>query len=64
VQVATLYTSAAGERRVRVVNASMPVTATLAEVFRYADMEAVTSLLLRQVRNRLVFWTIVEEISD
>jgi len=64
-QSATLYTTASGERRVRVHNLCVPVTSVLGNVFRFADMdttltvvakEAVTMALtksLREVRQRL-----------
>ncbi|KAK4048375.1 COPII coat Sec23p-Sfb3p heterodimer component [Microbotryomycetes sp. JL221] len=64
-QCAVLYTSASGQRRVRVHNLAVPVTTLLANVFRYADMdttiahlakEAVSqtnSKTLRQIRDNL-----------
>ena len=65
-QCAVLYTSAAGERRVRVHNLAVPVTSLLANVFRFACMDttiayvskeavtqAATSKTLRQVREQL-----------
>ena len=39
-QCAVLYTSASGERRVRLHNIAVPVTNNTANVFRYADMDA------------------------
>ncbi|KAM0748281.1 hypothetical protein T439DRAFT_291785 [Meredithblackwellia eburnea MCA 4105] len=64
-QCAVLYTSASGQRRVRVHNLAVPVTSLLANVFRFADMdttiayitkESITqtaSKTLRQVRDQL-----------
>ncbi|GAA6001017.1 uncharacterized protein JCM10292_006332 [Rhodotorula paludigena] len=64
-QCASLYTSATGERRVRVHNLSVPVSSLISSVFRAADMdttiayytkEAITlsaSKTLRQVRESL-----------
>ena len=39
-QCAVLYTSATGERRVRLHNIALPVTQVMANVFRFADMDA------------------------
>ncbi|KAL4401868.1 COPII coat Sec23p-Sfb3p heterodimer component [Malassezia pachydermatis] len=39
-QSATLYTAARGERRVRVHTMAVPVSSTLGNVFRYADMDS------------------------
>ncbi|GAA5990972.1 hypothetical protein JCM10908_000105 [Rhodotorula pacifica] len=64
-QCAALYTSAAGERRVRVHNLAVPVSNLISSVFRAADMDttiafvtkdAITlaaSKTLRQVREQL-----------
>lgn len=42
-----LYTSAAGQRRVRVHNLSVPVTSLLANVFRFADMDTTITYIAK-----------------
>jgi len=44
VQNALLYTTSSGERRIRVATVCLPVTATLADLFRFADLSAVVGL--------------------
>ncbi|KZV30407.1 protein transport protein Sec24-like [Dorcoceras hygrometricum] len=46
-QVALLYTSSSGERRIRVHTAAAPVVADLGEMYRLADTGAIVSLLSR-----------------
>ncbi|CAL9200655.1 unnamed protein product [Musa hybrid cultivar] len=46
-QVALLYTSSSGERRIRVHTAAAPVVADLSEMYRRADTGAIISLLGR-----------------
>ncbi|XP_073272408.1 protein transport protein SEC24 A-like [Primulina huaijiensis] len=46
-QVALLYTSSSGERRIRVHTAAAPVVADLGEMYRLTDTGAVVSLLSR-----------------
>lgn len=46
-QVALLYTSSSGERRIRVHTAVVPVVPELAEMYRQADTGAIISLLSR-----------------
>ncbi|GMH08942.1 hypothetical protein Nepgr_010782 [Nepenthes gracilis] len=46
-QVALLYTSSSGERRIRVHTAAAPVVADLAEMYQQADTGAIVSLLCR-----------------
>ena len=48
VQSATLYTTIAGERRVRVCNVALQVVTMAGNVFRYADMDTVVAYMLRQ----------------
>jgi protein transport protein SEC24 len=48
IQCAVLYTTPAGRRRVRVLNLNLPVVTLAASVFRFADMDAVVSYLLRE----------------
>jgi len=44
VQNALLYTTSSGERRIRVATVCLPVTATQADLFRFADQSAVVAL--------------------
>eukprot|EP00741_Cyanophora_paradoxa_P004787 tig00000829_g4645.t1 len=46
-QSALLYTTATGERRIRVCTVSVPVTAILGNLFRYADLDSIMNLQLR-----------------
>lgn len=46
-QVALLYTSSSGERRIRVHTAAAPVVADLGEMYRQADTGAIVSLISR-----------------
>lgn len=47
VQCALLYTTAQGERRIRVLTLGFQVTTSMASLFRYADLDALTNLLMR-----------------
>lgn len=47
-QSAVLHTTAAGQRRVRVCNVGLQVASLAGSVFRYADMEAVVSHMVRE----------------
>ncbi|KAK8850698.1 hypothetical protein IAR55_004618 [Kwoniella newhampshirensis] len=47
VQVATLYTTSSGERRVRLLNMSFAVTSMIGNVFKFADQEASVGVLLK-----------------
>ncbi|KAG9160306.1 hypothetical protein Leryth_024249 [Lithospermum erythrorhizon] len=46
-QVALLYTSSSGERRIRVHTAAAPVVTDLSEMYRFADTGAIVSVLSR-----------------
>ena len=48
IQVALLYTSAAGERRVRVCNLGVQVAGMAGNIYRFADMDAVVCHLIRE----------------
>ncbi|VEU20375.1 DEKNAAC101120 [Brettanomyces naardenensis] len=52
-QAAMLYTGVDGVRRVRVINSIMSVTERVADVFSFADQDAVLSLLIRETFSRL-----------
>jgi hypothetical protein len=46
-QTALLYTASDGTRRIRVHTMALPVVATAAEVYGYADPEAIVGLLAK-----------------
>ncbi|KAF9330640.1 COPII coat Sec23p-Sfb3p heterodimer component [Podila minutissima] len=48
-QVALLYTTASGQRRVRVHNFSVPITGQMSQMFREADMDTTVNFLARAV---------------
>lgn len=52
VQVAVLYTSSGGERRVRVLNTSMGVTGLVGNVFRFSDLDASVTLYAKEGKHR------------
>lgn len=54
-QCAVLYTSAAGERRVRVHNLAVPVTSLLANVFRFADMDTTLAYIAKECLSFISF---------
>ncbi|KAL8530463.1 hypothetical protein ACS0TY_007489 [Phlomoides rotata] len=51
-QVALLYTSSSGERRIRVHTAAAPVVADLGEMYRLADTGAIISLFSRLANEK------------
>lgn len=51
-QVALLYTSTSSERRIRVLNKCLPVSGSLADVFRTAHCEAIADLLCKMAVAR------------
>ena len=48
IQVALLYTTMGGMRRIRVHNIVVPVTPLIASVFRMVELDTVTNLLAKQ----------------
>ncbi|KAF7048208.1 hypothetical protein CFC21_057009 [Triticum aestivum] len=50
-QCALLYTTVYGQRRIRVINISLPCTSTLNNLFRYADQEAQFTYVVKQAAN-------------
>ncbi|KAM5192117.1 protein transport protein Sec24B isoform 2-T2 [Mantella aurantiaca] len=59
-QVALLYTSSKGQRRIRVHTLCLPVVNSLSDVFAGADVQAITSLLANMAVDR----SISSSISD
>ncbi|EIW66261.1 hypothetical protein TREMEDRAFT_35099 [Tremella mesenterica DSM 1558] len=53
VQVAVLYTSANGERRVRCLNLSLAMTALIGNVFRFADLDASVTLFMKDAVSQM-----------
>ncbi|XP_031503945.1 protein transport protein Sec24-like At3g07100 isoform X1 [Nymphaea colorata] len=59
-QVALLYTSSSGERRIRVHTAAAPVVADLGEMYRHADTGAIVTLLSRMAVEK----TLTSKLED
>lgn len=51
-QVALLYTSSTGERRIRVHTLALPTATTLGEIFSSADAQAIASVLAKMAIDR------------
>ncbi|UJR15134.1 hypothetical protein I4U23_002099 [Adineta vaga] len=51
-QIALLYTSSKGERRIRVHTLSLPVSATLKDICSNADQEAMVALIAKMAADR------------
>lgn len=49
-QCALLYTTITGERRIRVINLSLPCTSMLSNLFRSADLDSQFACMLKQGR--------------
>ncbi|KAL1672299.1 sec24-related protein [Schizophyllum commune] len=67
IQCAVLYTTAEGSRRVRVLNLALQTVELAANVFHYADMEAVLAHLARAALTKLPsekLSTIRDEITE
>ncbi|CAI9785694.1 unnamed protein product [Fraxinus pennsylvanica] len=59
-QVALLYTSSSGERRIRVHTAETPVVADLGEMYRLADTGAIVSLFSRLAIEKTLSYKLEE----
>lgn len=57
VQCALLYTTTAGERRIRVHTLALPITSVLGNIFRASDLEAQTCDMIRKSAARLLTGT-------
>lgn len=47
IQTALLYTTSSGERRIRVLTSCLPVVSNVGDIFKYADVGAVTNLIAK-----------------
>jgi protein transport protein SEC24 len=54
VQMALLYTTSTGHRRIRVHTLSVPVTSVMSNIFRFADLDAIVNLSLKQAVRQLL----------
>ena len=54
IQCALLYTTAEGQRRIRVHTISLPVTNVMANLFRSSDLDAIINISLRQAVRQLL----------
>ncbi|XP_041449743.1 protein transport protein Sec24C isoform X2 [Drosophila obscura] len=54
VQVALLYTSCSGQRRLRVLNLALRVTTTIADVFKSCDLDAIMLFFAKQACFKLM----------
>uniref|UniRef100_A0A0D9XYX3 Zinc finger Sec23/Sec24-type domain-containing protein n=1 Tax=Leersia perrieri TaxID=77586 RepID=A0A0D9XYX3_9ORYZ len=52
-QCALLYTTVYGQRRIRVINLSLPCTNVLSNLFRYADLETQFTYVVKQAANAI-----------
>ncbi|KAG7559637.1 Sec23/Sec24 helical domain superfamily [Arabidopsis thaliana x Arabidopsis arenosa] len=52
-QCALLYTTMSGERRIRVLNLSLPCTNMLSNLFRSADLDSQFACMLKQAANEI-----------
>nr|QIE48582.1 hypothetical protein [Trametes gibbosa] len=53
IQAALLYTTVAGQRRVRTFNVALRVAALAGNVFQYADMDATLSYMIREAISKM-----------
>ncbi|XP_057473946.1 protein transport protein SEC24 A-like [Actinidia eriantha] len=63
-QVALLYTSSSGERRIRVHTAAAPVVSDLGEMYRQADTGAIISLFCRLAIEKTLSYKLEEARSS
>jgi protein transport protein SEC24 len=66
-QCALLYTTVYGQRRIRVMNLSLPCTNMLSNLFRYADLETQFTCFLKQAANGIPTSTLLhlrEEVTN
>ncbi|EGG24555.1 putative transport protein [Cavenderia fasciculata] len=58
IQAALLYSHSSGERRVRVLTTSVPVVTNYADLFRYADVSVVASLITKMAIDKALSSTL------
>ena len=63
-QCALLYTTASGHRRIRVHTISVPVTSVMSNIFRFADLDAIVNLSLKQAVRQLLDSTTCMEAQN
>jgi len=60
IQNALLYTTSLGERRIRVATVCLPVTSSLSDLFKHADVDAVVTLMSKMAVEK----ALVTKLSD
>lgn len=64
VQVALLYTSATGHRRVRVLNYQLRVVNQLSDIFRHAELDTILNYLMKQACDQLRANKTAKQVKD
>jgi len=53
IQTALLYTTSSGERRIRVLTSCLPVVSNTSDMFKYADVGAITNLVAKMAIDKV-----------
>ena len=53
-QLAALHTTPQGERRIRIINLSLPVAGSPAQIFKYLDLEGILNFETKAIASRII----------